>query len=252
MCLSVSLSVCLSVSLSVCLFVCLSVCLSGPLTAGAQVRVAIFPFRSLFTCLSRLSMCSKPTCWHNIYKYSYLISDIDSNYPGVIFFGQPVIKRVTFSEAVEIDGIGISLSVPKNSLSSLEDSVELCVRPCFHGPFKLPDNYESASPAYLIHPEKDLERHLCKDITIRMHHHACLQSEDDCRNMTFLSANSTPEYSDSNPVYTFTEIKGTRGTFQPGGNIGEISLSHFCKVKIGIKRQRGEEEQASEEKKQKG
>ena len=132
--------------------------------------------------------------------------------------------------------MGISVSIPADSLGSSAEPVELSIRPCFSGPFELPDQYESASPAYLIHHDKmDFQ----KDITIRMHHYASLQSEEDCEDMAFLSASSTPEYRGSRPVYTFKEIHGAKGIFRPGDQVGEISLRHFSFSKVARKRKRG-------------
>ena len=176
---------------------------------------------------------------------------INSKYPGVLFFGKVVSKRVTSSELVIVDqlsDLGISISVPEKSLGSTKQSVDLSIRSCFSGPFQLPDQYEPASPAYLIHHGK---MNFQKDITIRMHHYASLQSEEDCEDMVFLSASSTPEYRGSRPVYTFKEIHGAKGIFRPGDQVGEISLRHFCFAKIG-KRKREEEAAVESEKKHRG
>lgn len=140
--------------------------------------------------------------------------------------------------------MGISISVPRNSISSGEESSDMLIRPCFTGPFTLPENYQPASPTYLIcHDMKDFQ----KDITIRMHHHASLQSEEDCEDMTFLTASSTPEYRGSRPVYTFKEIPGAMGIFKPGDQVGEISLRHFCFVRAA-KRKRDETPESSSKK----
>ena len=111
--------------------------------------------------------------------------------------------------------------------------MNISIHPCFSGPFELPDQYESASPAYLIHSDK---KEFQKNITIRMHHYISLQSEEDCEDMAFLSASPTPEYRGSRPVYTFKEICRPKGIFRPGNQVGEISLRHFCIVEIGMKK----------------
>ena len=147
--------------------------------------------------------------------------------------------------------LGISISVPEGSLTSAEESLDLHVRACFYGPFRLPKRYRSASPAYLItHSRKaDFQR----DITIRIHHHACLESEEDCTNMSFLSASSTPEYGESSsPVYTFKKVHGSKTKFTPGEQVGEISLRHFSFIKAVIWKRKKEESSSGEiEKKQK-
>ena len=89
-----------------------------------------------------------------------------------------------------VEDMGISISVTHNSIHP-EGSSDISIRPCFTGPFELPENYEPASPSYLIcHDMKDFQ----KDVTIRMHHYASLQGEEDCEDMAFLTASSTPEY----------------------------------------------------------
>ena len=137
-----------------------------------------------------------------------------------------------------LEEMGISISIPENSLGLHVEFVNMYIRPCFSGPFELPDQYESASPAYLIHSD---EKEFQKNVTIRMHHYASLQSEEDCEDMAFLSASPTPEYRGSHPVYIFKKIRRVKGIFRPGDQVGEISLRHFCYAQIGIKRERGEE-----------
>jgi hypothetical protein len=151
-----------------------------------------------------------------------------------VFFNPPATKHITSSAATigQVEDIGVSVSVPERSQSS---SLDFSIRPCFSGPFELPDEYESASPAYLLcHNKVDFQ----KDLTIKMHHYTCLESEGDCEDMVFLSASSTPEYRESRPVYTFKEIHGAKGMFKAGDQVGEISLRHFCFTKIARKRHR--------------
>ena len=187
-------------------------------------------------------------------------AEIDPDYPGIVFHKTPISKRVT-SSGVTIDRLqdmGISISVPEGSLNPPEEPVDLHIHPCFRGPFRLPKKYKSASPAYLIGRKKTNFR---KDITLRIHHYACLGSEEDCEEMTILSASSTPEYIESHqdegvvhPVYTFKKIRGANAKFRPGDQVGEISLRHFCILKIvRRKRSREEDEPSSRtEKKQRG
>ena len=128
----------------------------------------------------------------------------------------------------DVVDMGISIFVSHNTIRLEEESSDISIRPCFSGPFELPENYEPASPSYLIrHNMKDFQ----KDVTIRMHHYASLQNEEDCEDMAFLTASSTPEYRESRPVYTFKEIQGAKGLFKPGDQVGEISLRHFCFVR---------------------
>jgi hypothetical protein len=164
-------------------------------------------------------------------------SELDSNYPGVIFFNPPATQHLTSSATTigQLEDIGVSVSVPEKSLGSSRKASDFGIYPCFSGPFELPDEYESASPAYLLrHDKVDFQ----KDLTIRMRHYACLEREEDCEDMVFLSASSTPENRESCPVYTFKEIHGAKRMFKAGDQVGEISLRHFCFTKIARKRHR--------------
>ena len=186
-------------------------------------------------------------------------TEVDIDYPGIVFHKTPLSKHVTSSGATidRLQDMGISISVPEGSPSPSEEPLDLQIRSCFRGPFRLPKEYESASPAYLIRHSKKANFH--EDITIRIHHYACLESEEDCEEMAFLSASSTPEYIESHqdegvvhPVYTFKKIRGDNAKFKPGDQVGEISLRHFCIIKVGKRKRRGTSARAESEKKHKG
>ena len=136
-------------------------------------------------------------------------------------------------EGAIIEGMGIRLSIPDNSV---EESLTLLIFPCLRGPFLLPEDCVSASPAYLIKCNRKVN--FQKDIALRIHHYAYLESTSDCGEMVFLSASSTPEKRKDGPVYIFKEIEEPKGTFEPGDHVGEITLRHFCIVKLGRKRRR--------------
>ena len=180
-----------------------------------------------------------------------LSAELDSMYPGVVFYGPPISQHLMSSEATidRLEDLGVSVFVPQNALSSKEESLDIQIRPCFSGTFQLPDDYEPASPAYLIHHNK---MHFQKDITIKMLHYANLHSEEDCDNMIVFSASSTPEYMGSRPVYTFKKSHEANSVFKPGDVVGEISLQHFCFEIIGRKRQRAEERSNDSTKKPRG
>ena len=143
--------------------------------------------------------------------------------------------------------MGISIFVNYNTISLEKESSDMSIRPCFTGPFELPENYEPASPSYLIRHDMKVFQ---KDVTIRMHHYASLQNEDDCEDMAFLTASSTPEYRESRPVYTFKEIQGAKGIFKPGDQVGVISLRHFCFMRAAKRKRQKTPESSS--KKHKG
>ena len=174
---------------------------------------------------------------------------LDSDFPGIAFFNKfNACVTSNGAELSHVEEAGIAISVPEQALSASVEPLELSVCPCFTGPFKLPEEYESASPAYLIQPSRRVE--FQKKVTLRIQHYARLQSEEDCEKMVFLSASSTSECVDgSSPVYTFKEIQSAKGVFRPGDQQGEIALRHFCIVKIGTKRSRDDEEESSDSQK---
>jgi hypothetical protein len=102
------------------------------------------------------------------------------------------------------------------------------------GPFELPDDYEAASPAYLIQVNSPLQT----SVTLQMEHFTSLRSEEDCEMMSFLSADATPRYGHPKPVYAFKEIKGAKGIFKPSTRIGTIVMDHFSFVIIAWLRRR--------------
>ena len=163
-------------------------------------------------------------------------------YPGIFFLKTTINSSSSInSHGGKIDcleDIGISISIPEKSMRPEEKPLELVIHPCFSGPFELPGDYISASPVFLIHLSRKVK--FLKDVTVKIHHHANLQTEEDCEDMVFLSASSTPEYRGSHPVYTFKKIRGAKTVFKPGDQVGEISLRHFCMATVG-KRKRGED-----------
>ena len=149
----------------------------------------------------------------------------------MVFWDAPIHHCITSQGAtIQSPHTGISLSIPEQALSSTEKDVDLLIHPCLNGPFELPAGYESASPAYLIQPNRRVDIH--KDVTLRIHHYASLQSEEDCKEMTFFSASPTLLYRQSKPVYIFKEMIQSPGVFRPNSPIGEIVVKHFCFVNI--------------------
>lgn len=142
-------------------------------------------------------------------------------------------EHITSSETTfdHLEDMGIYVCVPKGALTQEEEPLDLHIRPCLCGRFELPSEYDPASPAYLIEHSKNTN--FQKDIIIKIHHYASLQSKKDCEDMTFLSASSTPEYRESLPVYTFKKISGAKDIFRPGDQVGQIALRHFCLITAG-------------------
>ena len=167
--------------------------------------------------------------------------------PGIVLDQEMITQEEVAFEEVILNGMGIRMYIPEDSLSDGEEPVTLLVHPCFTGPFELPDDFESASPAYLIKSNRRVK--FQRDVTLEIHHYARLESEEDCEDMVFLSASATPEFRESGPVYVFKEIKGAKGVFKPGYQLGEITLRHFC-LKMAGKRKRTSH--SSESKRSKG
>lgn len=151
---------------------------------------------------------------------------------GITYSEMAVGKHINTSEVVidRLHDMGISIFIPKNSLSSGEEPLLLHIRPCLSGQFELPSEYSSASPAYLISFSREVK--LQKNITVRILHYASLQNKEDCDNITFFSAKSTPEFRKSHPVYTFKKICGS--TFRPGDQVGEITVALRQSSILGI------------------
>ena len=134
--------------------------------------------------------------------------------------------------------IGIKINIPPGAISE-DKPITVSVQPCLSGPFELPEDYELASPVYAISPGLEFS----KDVKLFMAHFVDLRSEDDCKNMTFLTTQSSslPKVSHLRRL-----LVQENGVFHRGSREGEISLRHFCKKAIGKKRkQDGKQEQKS-------
>ena len=152
----------------------------------------------------------------------------NSRFPGIVFHGSPIQESVTSAGATILpEDTGISVFIPEHSLSHGEE-VDLLIHPCLSGSFELPPGYKLASPVYLIQPSRRLHLQRDKNATLKIHHYANLVNKEDCKEMVFLSASSTPQFKQSRPVYVFKEIKHAKGIFKPNCPVGQIESSHFC------------------------
>lgn len=150
-------------------------------------------------------------------------------------------RRETISlEGAEIQDVGVSLSISRNSVVEDED---LIIQTTFCGPFEMPEGVESASPGYLIKTANEVE--FRKDVDVKLQHNADLRTEEDCKQMVLLQASSTPTYKgrDPSPVYEFQEIDGGDGTFSPlpgRRRFGSFKQRKFSSIfRIGRKRSEG-------------
>ena len=160
---------------------------------------------------------------------------------GICFLGDPWQETVT-SAGKEISwaDIGIKINIPPGAVPEGRP-ITVTVRPCLSGPFELPEYYNFASPVYAISPGLEFN----KDVELFVTHFADLQSEDDCKNMTFLTTESSSLRTlpgDSHPCRLLVQKDGV---FQIGSQDGEISLRHFCKKAIGRKCKQNENESAN-------
>ena len=137
-------------------------------------------------------------------------------------------KRQT-GATIEPTNMGILLQVPEYSFT--EEEVSVLIHPYFSGNFKLPDGYELASPVYCIQTNEDVK--FLKDLSLKIHHYADLQTKEDCEDMIFVSASLTPEIGSSGPEYVFRKADVTKSLFEPGSSTGSINLNHFSLKAIG-------------------
>ena len=145
------------------------------------------------------------------------------------FFRNPWNVSVT-SEGCHVNWgkeIGIEFNIPPGAVPQGKQ-LDLSVWPCTAGPFQLPEGYELASPVYLISPSFQF---LCA-ITVTMYHYCAVETEEDSRNMSFLSSPTTPHRGTA--LYQFRVLKD--GTFNPLEAYGCITLEHFCTLGSGTKR----------------
>ena len=155
-------------------------------------------------------------------------------YPGIVFFGGPWVQSVTSKGARITDWgkeIGIKFYIPPGAVPEGKQ-LNLSVWPCISGPFNLPDGYDPASPVYLITPSFKFSQ----EITVSMYHYSTVKTDDDCKNMTFLSAPVTQLTKGQQPHYLFKVLKD--GVFNAVQEYGCIFLKHFCLTTIGKHRKR--------------
>ena len=174
------------------------------------------------------------------------------SHPGILFLEGAKRETVTMKEKIiDLQEVGISLSIPENALPPTDPPLQLEIQPCFSGSFHVPQDVELVSPAYIVKPSRKVA--FQKDVLVKIWHHANLESEEDCKDMMFLSASTRPQHRGDTPVYVFKKIRGAKGSFRPGEEqpVGQIALQHFCTLALG-KRKREEESGEAEQKCSKG
>ena len=131
---------------------------------------------------------------------------------------------------VHMEDVGVSLSIQQ--VVDPVEKLEFLVHPCLAGPFVLPADYKSASPVYLIKPSTGGK--IQTDVTVSIHHCASLKSEEDYRNMRFLSAG--PSYQET---CTFTDYNGVTEKFKEKDQILKVVLKEFGFFVVANKKPNG-------------
>ena len=181
------------------------------------------------------------TTLYSIHSYIFICTEPQFNHHtltgDICFLGDPWRETVTSAgKEISWPDIGIKISIPPGAIPEGKP-ITVSVRPCLSGPFVLPEDYELASPIYKISPGVEFS----KDVKLFMAHFVDVQSEDDCKNMTFLTTESSSLPGDSHPYRLLVQ---ENGVFHRGSREAQISLRHFCKKAIGRKRkQDGKQEQ---------
>ena len=147
-------------------------------------------------------------------------------YPGVTFFLNPWKESVT-SEGASIlwTDIGVEFDIPRGAVPKGEE-LQLNVWPTMTGPYSLPEDCSLASPVYLINPAFEF---LC-DITVKIYHFCCLETEQQCEDMFFISSPLIPTVVEDIPQYKFKVL--SKGSFEPSKTYGSVNLKHFCYLSV--------------------
>ena len=125
--------------------------------------------------------------------------------------------------------IGIEFTIPQRAVPSGK-LLNLTVMPCLGGPFLLPNGYDIASLVYMVFPAFDFS----EKVQLSMTHFMNPETDEDCEDMTFISAPSVPTFRDDTPEYHFKVFQ--KGMFHKNTRVGTIALRHFCALAVGRKR----------------
>ena len=156
----------------------------------------------------------------------------DARYPGICFFGDARHEiATTEGQVIKWEDIGVDIEIPPGAVSE-QTVIDVSVRPCLSGPFEIPDGIDLASPLYLVRPAFTFRQ----EIKFSLQHFINLEAPEDCKEITFLLASSTPRYTTSEPKYLLREVNIQKGAFTVGNTVGTVFLKHFCLVGIGRKR----------------
>ena len=127
----------------------------------------------------------------------------------------------------------MEFDIPPGAIPESKE-LELTVWPCSDGQFQLPEDYELASPVFLVSPSFEFSH----EINLTMYHFSNLEMEEDCERMVFLSSPTAPnmKMAGEKPAYQFRVLG--KGVFKPHRNYGQISLTHFCIIGAGRRKRK--------------
>ena len=131
--------------------------------------------------------------------------------------------------------IGLKLSIPEGAVQDeAKDAVEFDVQPCFKGPFKVPPGCQLTSPIYMIRKQCKFK----KDVKMEIEHFANLESSEDSEEMVFVTANPSPNYHGTHPIYNLQEVdnSGHVSGFTPGKQVGVITFQELNPGPLGTAR----------------
>ena len=150
-------------------------------------------------------------------------------YPGINFSNYYTRQTVTYRGDV-IKGEGIELQIPGHAIKRGE-SVKITIQGCIDGPFELPEDVSLASPVFVITPHYQFEREvtLLEDICIH------LQSNEDCKEVVFLTSPSKPTRGNEGPHWNF-QISENKPQCNARSRRVRIQVKQFCLFCFGIRR----------------
>ena len=148
--------------------------------------------------------------------------------PGVCFHGDSLVVLIDHHhQQVHWEEHGITLTIPPDTIPEGKQAV-LRAQYCL-GPFVPPQGFKLASPVYHVTASHEFR----KEVEVVVPHFADLQSEEDCRGMTFARAPSVPTYNQKGkPEYHFKPLKGGPGVFMQEDTNAVLQLKH-CSL-LGI------------------
>ena len=147
-------------------------------------------------------------------------------FPGSVH-GVEVAGEVEFTVSTEggsfhLEGYGLRLHVPKDSLPAGMGECKINIRVSLSGQFQLPEGTDLLSPVFWISaPCK-----FTKPVTLEIQHCALAEDEAVLSNLSFVSANC----SQKDLPYRFKQVSG--GVFTKHSTFGSIKLEHFSGVGV--------------------